>query len=106
MPTLSITPSRLLTQIRNALARAGICTICLVIAACSSTSRPQSSHQQPSTHHFADTVTQTSSPKATSTDPLASQNSSHQAAGSLDQINHIVVIMMENWSFDGLYGKF
>jgi phospholipase C len=28
-----------------------------------------------------------------------------QAAG-LDKINHIIVIYQENWSFDGLYGKF
>ena len=24
----------------------------------------------------------------------------------LDQINHIIVIYQENWSFDSLYGKF
>lgn len=29
-----------------------------------------------------------------------------QAASPLDKINHIVVIYQENWSFDGLYGKF
>lgn len=28
------------------------------------------------------------------------------AAGALDKINHIIVIYQENWSFDGLYGKF
>jgi len=28
------------------------------------------------------------------------------AAGSLQNINHVVVIYQENWSFDGLYGKF
>src|SRR5437868_4258263 len=27
-------------------------------------------------------------------------------AGALEQINHVVVIYQENWSFDGLYGKF
>ena len=27
-------------------------------------------------------------------------------AGPLDRINHIIVIYQENWSFDGLYGKF
>src|SRR5215212_3081079 len=28
------------------------------------------------------------------------------AAGPLDKINHVIVIFQENWSFDGLYGKF
>jgi len=28
------------------------------------------------------------------------------AAGSLQNINHVIVIYQENWSFDGLYGKF
>ena len=28
------------------------------------------------------------------------------AAGSLDPINHLIIIYQENWSFDGLYGKF
>jgi acid phosphatase len=28
------------------------------------------------------------------------------AAGPLDKINHLIVIFQENWSFDGLYGKF
>src|SRR5689334_11282218 len=28
------------------------------------------------------------------------------AAGPLDQINHIVVVYQENWSFDSLYGLF
>src|SRR4051812_19430197 len=29
-----------------------------------------------------------------------------RAAGSLGQVNHLIVIYQENWSFDGLYGKF
>src|SRR3954467_466129 len=29
-----------------------------------------------------------------------------RAAGSLEQVNHLIVIYQENWSFDGLYGKF
>src|SRR3954449_7167861 len=29
-----------------------------------------------------------------------------RAAGSLGQLNHLIVIYQENWSFDGLYGKF
>src|SRR4051794_13171522 len=29
-----------------------------------------------------------------------------RAAGSLGQINHLIVVYQENWSFDGLYGKF
>ncbi len=32
--------------------------------------------------------------------------STSTAAGRLDQINHLIVIFQENWSFDGLYGKF
>src|SRR5689334_1249225 len=28
------------------------------------------------------------------------------AAGPLDEINHIIVIYQENWSFDSLYGEF
>ena len=28
------------------------------------------------------------------------------AQGSISQINHVIVIYQENWSFDGLYGKF
>src|SRR3954470_10304879 len=28
------------------------------------------------------------------------------AQGSINQINHVIVIYQENWSFDGLYGKF
>jgi len=28
------------------------------------------------------------------------------AAGSLQNINHVIVVYQENWSFDGLYGKF
>jgi len=28
------------------------------------------------------------------------------AAGPFDKINHVIVIYQENWSFDGLYGKF
>jgi len=29
-----------------------------------------------------------------------------RAAGPFDKINHVIVIYQENWSFDGLYGKF
>src|SRR4051794_13116477 len=28
------------------------------------------------------------------------------AQGSINQINHVIVVYQENWSFDGLYGKF
>ena len=28
------------------------------------------------------------------------------AGNSLSQMNHIVIIYQENWSFDGLYGRF
>src|SRR5438309_406404 len=28
------------------------------------------------------------------------------AAGSLDKINHLILIYQDNWSFDSLYGKF
>lgn len=28
------------------------------------------------------------------------------AQGSIDQINHVIVVYQENWSFDGLYGNF
>ena len=28
------------------------------------------------------------------------------AQGSINQINHVIVLYQENWSFDGLYGKF
>jgi phospholipase C len=29
-----------------------------------------------------------------------------RAAGSLDKVNHLIVVYQENWSFDSLYGKF
>ena len=29
-----------------------------------------------------------------------------QAPAGLDKLNHIVVVYQENWTFDGLYGKF
>ena len=29
-----------------------------------------------------------------------------RAAGSLDKINHLILIYQDNWSFDSLYGKF
>ncbi len=29
-----------------------------------------------------------------------------RAASAFDKINHVIVIYQENWSFDGLYGKF
>src|SRR5437870_2344501 len=29
-----------------------------------------------------------------------------RAAGPLDEINHVIVIYQENWSFDSLYGEF
>jgi len=38
--------------------------------------------------------------------PLFGSVSAVRAAGSLDQINHIIVIYQENRSFDGLYGLF
>src|SRR5262245_6266046 len=29
-----------------------------------------------------------------------------RASSPFDQVNHVIVIYQENWSFDGLYGKF
>ncbi|TMK49677.1 MAG: hypothetical protein E6G66_08705, partial [Actinobacteria bacterium] len=36
----------------------------------------------------------------------AATTRSKPAAVGLDQIQHVVVVYMENWSFDSLYGKF
>src|SRR5438045_2714547 len=38
--------------------------------------------------------------------PFASPTPAAGPAGPLDRIDHLVVIFMENWSFDGLYGRF
>src|SRR5881275_2756619 len=37
---------------------------------------------------------------------LISATAVRAQSNGLDKINHIVVIYQENWSFDGLYGKF
>jgi phospholipase C len=37
---------------------------------------------------------------------LVSASSVRAAGSALDQVNHIIVIYQENWSFDGLYGNF
>lgn len=42
---------------------------------------------------------------ATLTAPAASPGFA-QGSPSMDKINHVIVIYQENWSFDGLYGKF
>lgn len=31
---------------------------------------------------------------------------SAQAEGGIEEINHVIIIFMENWTFDGLYGSF
>src|SRR5690349_8690088 len=38
--------------------------------------------------------------------PSATGITSARAARPLDEINHIIVIYQENWSFDSLYGEF
>src|ERR1043165_3404941 len=37
---------------------------------------------------------------------LAACATTHGAASSLARVEHLVVIYQENWSFDGLFGKF